>query len=137
MSALPLTEVRARAAAALAPASEADPVVLEDLVDSVQPPALMLIWNDPWLMLRTVAGGQGIFEASLTVLCLAGRVEPGPGIETLEQLVSHTLGRLQADAYSWPLQASQAPRVFEIGNIPLLGARLTFRVPVSMNGGGA
>jgi hypothetical protein len=135
MPVLALTEVRARAATALAPALPDDPAVLEDLVDSVQPPALMLIWNDPWVTLRTVTGSGGVYEASLTVLCLAGRVEPGPGIETLEQLITHTLGRLQADAYSWPLQASQAPRVFDIGNIPLLGARLTFRVPVSMNGG--
>src|SRR5262245_55914100 len=134
-TALPLTQVRAQAAAALAPASDSDPVVLEDLVDAVHPPALMLIWNDPWVTMRSVAGGLGVFEANLTVLCLAGRVEPGPGIETLEQLIAHTIQRLQVDDYSWPLQASQAPRVFDIGNIPLLGARLTFRVPVSMNGG--
>lgn len=135
MSALSLTGVRAAAAAALAPAAEGDPVVLPDLVDAVDPPALMLEWNDPWVTMQTVAGGLGVFYASMNVLCFASRIEPGPGIETLERLIDFTLERLQADAYSWPLSASQAPRVFEIAGIPLLGARLSFRVPIALNGG--
>jgi hypothetical protein len=135
MSALPLTGVRAAAAAALAPAGENDPAVLADLVDAVEPPALMLEWNDPWVTMRTVAGGLGLFEAQLNVLCFAGRLEPGPGVLVLESLIDFTLGRLQADAYSWPLTASQAPRRFDIAGIPLLGARLSFRVPIELNGG--
>ena len=137
MSALPLTGVRAAAAAALAPATEGDPAVLPDLVDAVEPPALMLEWADPWVTMRTVGGNLGYFEAQLNVLCFAGRIEPGPGIEALEWLIGYTLERFQADAYSWPLSASQAPRVFRIGDIPLLGARLSFRVPIELNGGGA
>ena len=134
--AIPLSEVRGRVAAALAPASDSDPEVLLDMVDSVTPPALLLEWSEPWVTVRTVAGGGGIFEATLTVLCLAGRIEPGPGIETLETLVAFVLGRLQADPSPWPLSASQAPRRFDIANVPLLGARLSFRVPVSVESGG-
>ena len=66
------------------------------------------------------------------MLCLAGRSEPGPGIEALEGLITYAIGRLNADAYSWPAVTSQAPRIFEIGGIPLLGARLMLRVPVSI-----
>lgn len=134
---LPLTSVRAVAASALTPSPDDPPIaVLPDLVDAVEPPALMLEWNDPWLELETVAGGFGIFYARLNVICFAGRVEPGPGVATLEQLVSYTLGRLQSDAYSWPLDDSQAPRRFDINGIPLLGARLLFRVPVALEEGG-
>jgi hypothetical protein len=109
--------------------------VLADIVDSLDPPALMLEWNDPWLTMRTVAGGLGLYEALLNVVCFAGRIEPGPGIEVLEGLIDYTLGRLQADANSWPLSSSQAPRRFDIAGVPLLGARLGFRVPIEMNGG--
>jgi hypothetical protein len=127
--------VRAAAAAALAPAGEGDPTVLADLVDAVEPPALMLEWNDPWITMRTISGGLGVFEAQINVLCFAGRIEPGPGVEVLEGLIDYTLGRFQADAYSWPLAFSQAPRRFDIAGIPLLGARLGFRIPISLNGG--
>jgi len=135
VTAIPLSEVRARAAQALAPDPDSDLVVLPDLVDAVQPPALMFEWNDPWVTVRTVAGATGFYEANLNVLCLAGRVEPGPGIETLEGLVAFVLSRLQADPYSWALAASQAPRVFDVNNVPLLGARLSFRVAVAVEGG--
>jgi hypothetical protein len=132
MAALALTQVRAAAAAALAPRTETDPPVLPDLVDAVTPPAIMLEWNDPWLTVQTVAGGIGILNATLNVICFAGRVEPGPGVNTLEQLVSLVLARLGADAYTWNLTASQAPRRFDINGIPLLGVRQSFTVPVSV-----
>jgi hypothetical protein len=105
---------------------------LPDLVDAVEPPAVMLIWDDPWLTPATI--GIGYWDANITFLCLSGRVEPGPGIEALETLVNYVVDRLTADAYTWPISRSQAPRVFTIGNIPLLGARLTCRVPVAIGG---
>jgi len=132
--ALTLADVRAACAAALAPVAESDPAVLPDLVDAVEPPALMLEWNDPWIAVRSIAGGLGLYDAQLNVLCLAGRVEPGPGVAMLEQLVAYTFARLQADPHPWPLTMSQAPRVFDIGGIPLLGARLGFRVPIQIGG---
>jgi hypothetical protein len=135
MPVLSLTQVRPAAAAALAPAVDTDPPVLQDLVDAVDPPALMLEWNDPWLTAQTVAGGPGMFQATLNVICFAGRVEPGPNIATLETMVGHVLTRLQADANPWAMQPSQAPRRFDIGGIPLLAVRLSFQIPVSVNGG--
>lgn len=130
--ALPLSDVRARIAEVLAPASEGDPEVFADLVDAVSPPVVLVVWDDPWLTLRTV--GPGFYEAHVTALCLAARIEPGPGIDALDRLVDYVIGRLEADAYSWPLERSQAPRVFEFAGLHYLGARLTFRAPVSIGG---
>ena len=136
--ALLLTEVRAAAAAALAPGPGDELVVLPDMVDSLEPPALLLEWNDPWLSVRSVGrdtiGGSQLWEALLNVLCIAGRLEPGPGIITLEQLLTYTIERLAGDAHPWPLSASQAPRGFRFGDIWMLGARLSFRVPVQLGG---
>ena len=130
---MPLTEVRARAAEALAPATDYDPEVHIDVVDSLTPPALVLIWDDPWLTPGTFGPGQ--FEAQLTVLAIASRIEPGPGVSMLEELAVHTISRLRDDSYQWPQASSQAPRLFEIGGLPYLGARITYRVPVSVEGG--
>ena len=129
--ALPLTEVRARAALALDPAEPGAPEVLVNVVDAVTPPVIMLTWEDPWLTPRTVGMGDGFWDAQLGVLCLAARLEPGAGVETLEDLVAYAIGRLAADSYPWPVASSQAPRIFEIGGVPLLGARLVYRVPVA------
>ena len=128
---LALTEVRARVATALAPPSPNEPTVLVDVVDAVEPPALMLVWADPWLTFDTSCMWLG----ALDVLCVASRVEPGAGIEKLEELVSYTVTHLQADDYPWPTATFQAPRVFNIGGIPLLGARVGYRVPVTIEGG--
>jgi hypothetical protein len=125
-----LADVRARAAAALAPASSDDPEVIVDVVDALSPPALLLLWSDPWLTPRTI--GSCYFDAQFEVLAVASRVEPGPGLAKLEELVSYTIDRLQADDYSWPPLTLYAPRRFEIGNITYLGARLVFRVPVTV-----
>jgi hypothetical protein len=134
VSVLRLGQIRTAAAAALAPAIDGDPVVHLDVVDSVTPPALLLVWDDPWLQPATVAGMNGHYDAQFVVLCIAARLEPGPGVEALEQLVDYTVSRLQADANTWPQATSQAPRVFEIGGVPYLGARLIYRVPVQIGG---
>ena len=128
--ALRLSEVRARAAAALEPATDDDPPVLVNLVDAVQPPALMLVWADPWLEPHSF--GTGLWFANLEVLCIASRVEPGPGVDTLEQLVGYTIERLQDDPYPWPAANVQAPRVFQINNLNLLAARVAYRVPTTI-----
>jgi hypothetical protein len=132
MPALPLTQVRVAAASVLAPQADTDPPVLADLVDAITPPALMLEWNDPWITANTVAGRIGGYTATLNVIAFAGRLEPGPGVGVLEGLVILVLTRFQADAYTWPLSQAQAPRRFDIGGAPLLGVRLTFDIPVSI-----
>jgi hypothetical protein len=125
-----LTDIRGRAAQALAPVDSGDPDVFTDVVDAVQPPALILNYDDPWLEPLTV--GACLWDCRLEVIAIASRVEPGPGVAALEALVAYTVGRLLADDYSWPPASVQAPRVFTIGGVPLLGARIVYRVKVTL-----
>ena len=74
-----------------------DPDVLVDYVDAVHPPALILLWDDPWLEPRpgTHVRPRLLWNARLLVWCIAGRVEPGPGVAKLEELVGYAIGRLR------------------------------------------
>lgn len=121
-----LLDARAKLAAALAPLDDADPAVLTDLVDSIEPPALMLGWGEPWLTSDTVCLRTG----RLVVTAVAGRLVPGAGVETLEQLVKYVDGRLTSDGGAWPLDSVSGPRVFTIGNVNYLAARFTLRVSI-------
>ena len=127
---LTLTELRERAAYVLAPVAEDDPPVVQAPVDAIEPPALMLGWEDPWITFRTPC----FWEARLAVFCFAGRVEPGSGVATLESLIGYAVARLRADGYSWPHETTRAPRLYEIGGVPLLAARLVYSCPVTLGG---
>ena len=131
--ALTLDAVRPAAAGALAPAGDGDPEIHVEYVDAVEPPAIILDWDDPWLTPRSF--GRDLWEGNLALMLIAGRLEPGPGVEALEGLAAFAIGRLRADPYPWPQASSQGPRVFRIGGIPYLGARLVYRVPVTIGGG--
>ena len=133
MAALELTEVRSRAAAALAPSADSDPEVLFDYPDSATPPSLILVWDDPWLEAETF--GPCLFQARLAVLCLVARINPA--ISQLEAIVGQVIARLAADGNTWPNASVQAPRRFDIGGVPLLGARVIYELKVTTNGGGS
>lgn len=122
-----LLDARAKLAAALAPLDDTDPMVLVDLVDALEPPALMIGWGEPWLEPQTPCLRQG----RLVVTCVAARLMPGAGVETLENLIDYTLTSLAADQGAWPLDTVSGPRVFNIANINYLAARITLRVPIT------
>jgi hypothetical protein len=122
-----LTEARDKLAAVLAPVADDDPDVLTSLVDSIEPPALMLGWGEPWLEPSTAC----LRSARMVITCVAARLDPGEGIATLEQLVAFTLDRLAADTAQWPLDNVSGPRVFIIAKTNYLAARVTVRVNVT------
>ena len=130
MSLLDLSEVRAQAALALAPATDDDPDVHADIVDALVPPCLMLDWGNPWLTATSFDGSS--WEARFVVWAVAGRVEPGPGIATLEWLIAYVKNRLQADPYPWPVATSVSPVRYEFGGVPYLSARFEYDVPVAV-----
>jgi hypothetical protein len=129
---LALPDVRERAAQALAPMEAGDPPVVSAYVDAIEPPLLVLEWQDPWLVPQTMGMSGGWWDAQLAVVCFAGRLEPGAGIDVLEQLVAHVVQRLDADPYGWPAATSQAPRALVVGGVPYLAARVVYHVPVSL-----
>jgi len=129
---LRLSEVRQVLAETLAPADPGDPQVLADLVDAVEPPVLLLEWADPWITERTIGGLGGWFDAHMDVRAIAGRLEPGPGIETLEGLMAYTLARIAGVPALGKVESTTAPRRFDIAGLTYLGARVSLLVPVSI-----
>lgn len=122
-----LLDVRAKLAAALAPVDDGDPDVHVDYVDAIHPPCLLVTWADPWLELDTAC----FYDARPQVIAVAGRLEPGPGVADLERMVALIATRLRGAADHWPMTFVAAPRVFEIGGISYIGARVELSVKVS------
>ena len=128
--ALSLLDVRAKAAAALAPVESTDPMVIMELVDSLEPPVIMIGWDEPWLEPNTL--GPSLWTARLLLFAVAGRLLPGEGVASLEEMVGYVIGRFIADDYSWPPATATAPRVFEMAGVRYLVSRITFNVAVSV-----
>jgi hypothetical protein len=122
-----LAEARTKLAAVLAPVDDADPDVLVSLVDTIEPPALMVGWGDPWLEPDTACLQTG----RMVITCVAGRLSPGEGVARLEDLVAYTLGRLRADTGAWPLVSVSGPRVFVMAKTNYLAVRVTVRVTIT------
>lgn len=130
--ALPLASVRATIEAVLAPLSDDDPPVLIDYPDSLTPPALVVVWDDPWLE-QPQTMGPVMVTANLVVLCVGARVEAGAGIDQIEAMVPYVIDKLRADPqHNWPPASVQAPREWIISNVHYLGARVGYRVPVNV-----
>ena len=128
---LTITGAREAAAAALAPVTDTDPDVLTNLVDTLDPPAIMVGWAEPWLE----PSGTCRYVARLQLLCVAARLEPGPGIADLETLVAYVIARMAADPYSWGLPDVSAPAPWSIGNLDYLAAALVYGVHVTTEEG--
>lgn len=123
-----LLDARAKLGAVLAPVADTDPVLHTELVDSLEPPCLMLGWGEPWL----THNNARLSDGRLTITCVAGRLVPGAGVETLERLVHDTLSRLLTEgAGAWPMDTVSGPRVFTIGNVNYLAARITVRATIT------
>ena len=130
-----LAELRPAAAAVLAPDTPDDPNVHLDVVDSLDPPALMLTWDEPWLAVGAsdrATMGPCLWTARLAVMAVAARLEPGPGVTKLEELVAYVVARFHRDVYPWPFAGCTAPRVVDIAGVRYMGARLTYAVPVTI-----
>jgi hypothetical protein len=129
-----LTGLRPAAADVLAPVADGDPYVFTDVVDSLTPPALMLGWDDPWIEAGVGLATMGpcLYTARLQVTCVAGRLEPGPGIDELDRLVSLVLDRMRQDAYRWPLDRVSAPLQRDLSGVTYLVADVVYAVPTAI-----
>jgi hypothetical protein len=103
-----------------------DATVLVDTVDSLSPPAYLLVWGSPWLVPSTFCA----HTVRLDVVCIAGRIDPAPGIETLETMVATALNRLRAGRF--PEVTVSPPGPFEIGGVRYLAARLSLDTQITI-----
>jgi hypothetical protein len=76
--------------------------------------------------------GPCLWTARLQVSCIAGRLEPGPGIAVLEDLVAYVVGRLKADPYTWPLDGVSAPLQRDLAGVTYLAANVVYAVPTTV-----
>jgi len=118
-----ILEVRDKLAALLAPMLDTDPNVLSSLVDTIEPPALMLGWGEPWMEPDTACFRRG----RVIVTCVAARLAPGEGLATLETLVDYTTTRVAGDP-SFNFEMTTGPRVFLVGKVNYLACRMLYGV---------
>lgn len=136
---LTATGARERALEALAPRTDDDPNV-QMTADAVSPPTLIVVWAEPWLEPQVNSGLRlgCSFTAHLSVLAVAGRIEPADGIAELEQLVSLVVSRLRADAYDWPLPTVGTPLRWRpwqsTQQLEYLACEVRYRTPVYLEG---
>ena len=128
---LALDEVREALAELLVATADTDPPVHVDYPDALDPPCLVVVWDDPWIDPPRTLGSR-VTDSHVAVLCVAGRVEAGPGVDVLEQLVLGVAGRLRDAPTGWPLTGVSAPREYTIGGVNYLGCRVAWRVPVAL-----
>ena len=131
---LGLDLLRPAAADVLAPIEDTDPYVFTDVVDSLTPPALVLGWDDPWLEpgVGLTTMGPCLWTARLQVTCVAGRLEPGAGVDELERLVAYVIRRLRDDVIRWPLDRVSAPFQRDLAGVTYLAADVVYAVPTAI-----
>lgn len=122
-----LHDAREKLGAVLTPVADTDPTVLTNLVDTIEPPALMIGWGENWLEPDTAC----MLRGELVITAVAGRLVPGEGVTRLEDLVEYTLGRLSADLGKWPIVGVSGPRVFPVARTNYIAARITVRVVIA------
>jgi hypothetical protein len=132
---IPLTGLRDAVALVLAPASDADPYVFADVVDSLTPPALVVEHGDPFLVPGIATRptiGQCDYTARLAVVCIAGRLEPGPGMDTLERLETYVLERMRGDRQAWVLEEVSQRGQYDLAGITYLAATVTYTITTTL-----
>ncbi len=102
--------------------------VLSAPVDACTPPAFVLVWADPWLTRSTGC----TYGARLDVVAVAARLNPEPGIETLETMIERATGAL--DLARAPIVDVSVPGPFDIGKVPYLSARLHVTSSLTLGG---
>jgi hypothetical protein len=121
-----LADLRGRVAGVLAPGPGDDWTVHSLPVDSLQPPAFLLVWSDLWLAPAT----HCTYTARLDVVAVSNRVDVEPGVETLESLVEQAFTRLAAGGL--PAVQASRPGPYTVAGLTFLSSRLTLNHPVQL-----
>lgn len=95
-------------------------------VESVEPPALLLLWSEPWLEPATACNGF----ARPAICCVAGRIEAPDGVAMLDRLVNYTLSRIRG---VWTWERTTTPDRMTMGNVDYLSCRVILRIPIMLS----
>ncbi len=97
-------------------------------VESIVPPALLVLWSEPWLEQQ----GKCQMLARPAVTCVGGRIAPEAGVEMLERLVGYTLGRLNKAGFA--VERVTSPQAMSFAAIEYLTCQVIIRVVVNTEG---
>lgn len=95
-----------------------DVTVVDNLPDSITPPAVLVAWGDPWLTPTSFCA----FTASVEILVVAQRIEPGGQYGVIEQMVSDLASHLRASGKS--VRDVAAPYPLQLGGVDYLAASI-------------
>jgi hypothetical protein len=124
-----LDEVRPAALAVLEPLAAEGFPIYPGYVDAVVAPSVMCLPATPWL--EQITGCQ--YWNRLDLLCIGWRNDPGTSLDTVQAIAAYIVEAFRRDEHPWSLVNVQAPRFVVIGGVTYLGARVGFRVPVSLS----
>jgi hypothetical protein len=68
--------------------------------------------------------------ARLSLICVGGRMDPEPGVGTVEDMVAYALRRLAVDAWPWVPQQVSAPRPMVIAGVNYIAAEAAVTIGV-------
>jgi hypothetical protein len=96
----------------------ADVPVHEGPVDSLTPPAYMLVWPDQSLAAATACW----YRVRLEVVAVGARIDPTPGYEQLEQLLEAAVRAFEQKAVGFDPVSAYLP--LQVGGVTYLTARI-------------
>lgn len=120
-----LSNVRADAAAIASAALPDDVGVVDHLPDSVSPPCVLVAWADPWLAPESFCA----YTASMELLIVAQRLEPGGKVETLEDIAGALIDAFKGSD-TWTVQDLTSPYPLQIAGVDYLAASVNLKATV-------
>lgn len=102
----------------------ADGANVHPMVETVDPPALILTWSD----MKATPGNACFATVRPQVICVAGRITPEAGTDLLLQLERYVLARVD-----WPFETVTAPQILTVSSVDYLTSRITYSVPARLD----
>jgi hypothetical protein len=115
---LGLTTYREDTAALLRAELPPDIGVFDIIPDSIAPPAVYIAWSNPWLVPTSFCQ----YSATLQLICVAARIEPGGQFTVLETLVNEVLDTLHANRVA--IRDATAPYPIVLAGVNYLAATI-------------
>lgn len=114
-----LSPARVQLAMALQGMLDDNVSVVDHLPDSITPPCVLVAWSDPWLAPSTLCA----YQATMEILIIAQRIEPGGQFETLEDIVSAILPGMKSIPM-WQVVDVTAPYPMQVAGVDYLAASI-------------